>query len=74
MSVQRFIFFVLSALFFLATVMWFKDEFSPKWMEHQKKFYEEQVEKVERDVAAATSAKEKRSAGKASGIVKEACV
>jgi len=64
MSVQRLIFFVLSALFFVASVMWLNDEFNPKWMTYQKKYYEEQSVKVEREFVAATSAKDKELLGK----------
>ncbi|CAG0942783.1 hypothetical protein BROC_02001 [Candidatus Brocadiaceae bacterium] len=59
MSVQRLIFFVLSALFFIATSIWLKDEFCPKWMEYQKKYFEKQAVKVEKEFVAATSAKDK---------------
>ncbi|NUO09763.1 MAG: hypothetical protein HUU08_13980, partial [Candidatus Brocadia sp.] len=64
MSLQRMIFFVLSALFFISTAMWLKDEFHPKWMEFQEKYYEEQAAKVEKEYEAATSAKDKELLGK----------
>ncbi|MBW7897289.1 Perchlorate reductase subunit gamma precursor [Candidatus Brocadiaceae bacterium B188] len=59
MSLQRLIFFVLSVLFFIATAMWLKDEFKPKWTKYQEKYYGEQVLKVEKEFLAATAAKDK---------------
>jgi len=59
MSIQRLIFFVLSALFFIGSSMWIKDEFCPGWMKYQKEYYKEQAIKVEKEYAAATSVKEK---------------
>ena len=59
MSIQRLIFFVLSALFFIGSSMWIKDEISPKWIKYQKEYYKEQAIKVEKEYSAASSAKEK---------------
>lgn len=59
MSIQRLIFFGLSALFFIGSSMWIKDEFSPGWLKYQKEYYKEQAEKVEKEYIAATSVKEK---------------
>jgi len=64
MSIQRLIFFVLSALFFIGSSMWIKDEFSPKWIKYQKEYYKEQAIKVENEYSAASSAKEKELLGK----------
>lgn len=64
MSVQRLIFFVLSALFFGGSMMWMNDEFNPKWIKYQKEYYAEQAEKTEQLYAAATSVKEKELLGK----------
>src|SRR3989304_3973707 len=64
MSIQRLIFFVLSALFFIGSSMWIKDEFCPGWMKYQKEYYKEQAVKVEKEYSAASSAKEKELLGK----------
>jgi hypothetical protein len=64
MSVQRLIFFVLSALFFGSSMMWINAEFNPKWVKYQKEYYAEQAEKTELLFAAATSVKEKELLGK----------
>jgi len=49
MSIQRLIFFVLSALFFIGSSVWIKDEISPKWIKYQKEYYKEQAIKVEKE-------------------------
>lgn len=49
----------MSVLFFIATAMWLKDEFKPKWTKYQEKYYGEQVLKVEKEFLAATAAKDK---------------
>ena len=59
MSIQRLIFFVLSALFFIGSSMWIKDEFCPRWIKYQKEYYKEQAIEVEKEYAAASSIKEK---------------
>lgn len=64
MSLQRFIFFVLSVLFFIGSSMWIKDEFNPNWKKYQKEYYEEQALKVEKEFLAASSVKEKELLGK----------
>jgi len=64
MSIQRLIFFVLSALFFIGSSMWIKDELCPKWMKHQREYYKEQAIKVEKEYASAASVKEKELLGK----------
>ena len=64
MSIQRLIFFVLSALFFIGSSMWIKDEFCPGWMKYQKEYYKEQAVKVEKEYAVANSVKEKELLGK----------
>ena len=64
MSIQRLIFFVLSALFFIGSSMWIKDEFCPGWIKYQKEYYKEQAIKVEKEYAAASSIKEKEQLGK----------
>ncbi len=63
MSIQRLIFFGLSALFFIGSSMWIKDEFSPGWIKYQKEYYKEQAIKVEKEYAAAYSVKEKELLG-----------
>ena len=64
MSIQRLIFFVLSALFFIGSSVWIKDEISPKWIKYQKEYYKEQAIKVEKEYSAASSAKEKELLGR----------
>ena len=64
MSLQRLIFFVLSALFFIGSSIWLKDEFSPNWVKYQKEYYKEQAIKVEKEYAAAASVREKELLGK----------
>src|SRR3989304_6410980 len=64
MSIQRLIFFVLSALFFIGSSMLIKDEFSPKWIKYQKEYYKEQAIKVEKEYAAADSVKGRELLGK----------
>lgn len=64
MSVQRLIFFVLSALFFGGSMMWLNAEFNPKWIKYQKEYYAEQAAKTEQLYATATSVKEKEVLGK----------
>ncbi len=65
MSVQGAIFFVLSALYLFATVLWVNEEFwSPKWIKFQKEYYEEQALKAEKEYEASTTVKEKEMLGK----------
>src|SRR5574341_856480 len=64
MSVQRLLFFVLSALFFIGSFKWINDELHPKWVKYQKEYYEEQASKTEKEYLAATSIKERELLGK----------
>lgn len=64
MSLQRLIFLVLSALFFIGSAKWMNDEFNPKWKQYQKEYFEEQALKVEKEYSAALSVKEKEILGK----------
>ncbi len=65
MSVQGAIFFVLSALYLFATVLWVNEEFwSPKGIKVQKEYYEEQALKAEKEYEASTTIKEKEMLGK----------
>ncbi len=64
MSIQGAIFFVLSGLFLFITILWINDEFNPEWTKHQKKYYEEQALKTEKEYEASTTVKEKELLGK----------
>ena len=75
MSVQGAIFFVLSALYLFATVLWVNEEFwSPKWIKFQKEYYEEQASKAEKEYEASTTVKGKRDAWSTISILEETCI
>ncbi len=70
MSIQGAFFFVLSALFLFITALWINEEFNPEWMKHQKKYYEEQALKTEKEYNASTTVKEKELLGKKLAFLK----
>ncbi len=63
-SAKKLIFFGLSALFFIITSLWLRDEFNPEWKKYQREYFEVQAVKVENAYQAATSVKEKELLGK----------
>ncbi|KKN00731.1 hypothetical protein LCGC14_1134860 [marine sediment metagenome] len=70
MSVQGAVFFVLSALFLFITTLWINEEFNPEWIKYQKKYYEEQALKTEKEYEVSTTVKEKELLGKKLAFLK----